>query len=334
MNDEKLDLLIERINQLEAKVSQMNAPVVIQTRMETTEHDMSDKLKSRQVLLETIQNQYPGLMVTIAKRQDGGGLLLINKKNNNTYRMKCYYSKNHRQERLFGWFSLKTSDVIENPYDFYAMGLDFNGKHHVFIFNHTQVLDVLKKRNPHKDLKTSTELIEHMYIEAINQRFFETREIDKSLDDYRGMVEGGVDVTFAYNHYELIQDTIGDIQVASNQPFITSDPVVIKNKIHEVLKNRFLVPLYRKDFYYTGDLQQYIEMNNDDVKPNPSDLKMDNIKSVIMHIQAGYNTPLSIIHNIITDIEALFGVTVLMGLSMREQKGAVSQIFIIGNKEV
>lgn len=334
MFEDKLNQLIERINQLESKVRQLSTPSVSHNRYEGTEIEPSDKLKSRQKLLEAIQSKYPGLMVTIAKRQDGGGLLLVNKKDGRTFKVKCYYSKNHREERIFGWFSLRTTDLVENPHDFYAMGLYFNEKHHVFIFSHKQVMDLFKERNPLKDIRKSNDLIEHVYIEEINNQFFETREVDKNLDEYRGLVEGGVNVSYAHDNLNILTEIIGDIQNASNQPFISTDIAVIKNKIYEVLKRPFLIPLERTDFFYKGYLQQFIEMNSIDMKLNPADFRLEAIHSMVLHIQASPDTPLSRIHESVTEINQLFKVPIKLGLSFHEQTDILTQLFIIGNKEV
>ena len=72
----------------------------------------------------------------------------------------------------------------------------------------------------------------------------------KNLDEYRGMVRGGFDVTYAYQNLDVIQEIIGNIKEDSNKPFITNDISIIKSKVHEILynKDKFVVVLNRKDF--------------------------------------------------------------------------------------
>lgn len=335
VNEEKLSQLIDRVSQLEQRINQMSTPTILQNnRVVNQESNISDKLMSRQILLEKITTLYPGLMVTIAKRQDGGGLLLINKRDNQSYRVKCYYSRNYSKDRLFGWFSIRTMDLYETPYDFYAMSLDFNQKNHLFLFSQKQILDIMKEKKSLRDKSKSIDQLEHFYIEDNKGVFYETREIDKNLDQYRGIVEGGIDVSFGYQNYVLFQDVIGEIKEVSNKPFITNDIAVIKNKVHEVLNSQFMIPLQRKDFYYTGNLQQYIEINMEDYQLNESDFNLDNIKLIILHIRAHSSKPLSSIHNIVVEINDLFKAPVLMGLSINNSYSLQSQIFILGNKEV
>jgi len=334
MNEEKLNQLIDRINKLEEQLYQIKPSLTsLNSQYNHTESNMSDKMKSRQLLLEKIKTLYPGLMVTIAKRQDGGGLLLINKSDNKAYKVKFFYSKNYRDERLLGWFSVRTTDLYDNPYDFYAMSVDFNQKNHVFLFSQAQLKELLKQKHLIRDTGKSKEPIEHFYIEDINQKFYETRELNKNLDMYRGIVQGGINVSYAYQNFNVINDIIGDIKKVSNAQFITEDIVVIKNKIHEILKNQFLIPLNRKDFYYTGNLLQYIEVNLDDSKLSNVNMDTENLKSIILHINANSNTPLSVIHGAVQEINNLYKVPVLFGLTINDEIVVQSQLFVIGKKE-
>jgi hypothetical protein len=335
MNEEKLNQLIEKIEHLEQRINQMSTPTVLQNnRFANQENTLSDKLMSRQILLEKITTLYPGLMVTIAKRQDGGGLLLINRHDNQSYRVKCYYSRNYSKDRLFGWFSIRTIDLYETPYDFYAMSLDFNQNNHLFLFSQKQILDIMKEKKLLRDKNKPTDQLEHFYIEDNKGVFYETREIDKNLDQYRGTVNGGIDVSYGYQNYDLFQDVIGEIKEVSNKPFTTNDVAFIKNKIHEVLNNQFVVPLEKRDFYHKSNLYQYIEMGLQDNKLSELKSDFDNIKSVVIHIRAHSYTPLSVIHSTMLEVENLFNVSVITGVTIDNQRTTQTQIFVLGNKEV
>ena len=337
MKDGKIDYLIEKIEQLEQRINQMNTtPIVHSNRLSNSENKMSDKLLSRQILFEKVKILYPGLMVTIAKRQDGGGLLLINKHNNQSYRVKCFYSRNYSSSRIFGWFSIRKTDLFDTPYDFYAMSLDFNQKNHVFIFSQKQMLSLINDKQSLRDNNSNNQVdrLEHFYIENNKGIFYETREVDKNLDEYREIVEGGINISYAYQNYDIFHETIEGIYEVSNKPFITNDLTVIKNRVYEVLNSQFMIPLQRKDFYYTGSLYQYIEINFKDHKVSELELDIDNIKSVVLHIRAHSNTPLNDINNIFVEINNKFKTQVFMGLSIDDSLDVQIQVFLLRKKEV
>lgn len=336
MNDDKINQLLERINQLESKVSKMSIPNITNTPDKVIEGGMSDKLKSRQKLLDNIRLTYPGLLVTIAKRQDGGGLLLINKHNNQSYRVKCYYSRNYSSHRIFGWFSVRNVDIVDTPYDFYAMSLVFNQKDHVFMFSQKQMAELMKNKQSLRNDNNQTDRLEHFYIEDNKGVFYETREIDKNLDEYRGMVDGGFNVTYAYQNLDVMQEVIGDIKEDTSKPFVTSNTTIIKSKVHEILSNedKFVIKLNRKDFYYTGNLYQYLEMNLQDNDLSGVDFKNENIRLVVIHIRAHSNTPLSVIQSKFTEVDYLFDGNMIKGISIDNQENPLIQIFILTKKEV
>ena len=336
MNENKINQLLERISQLESKVNQMSVHNIANALDKNNDEGLSDKLKSRQRLLETIKSTYPGVLVTIAKRQDGGGLLLINKHNNQSYRVKCYYSRNYSSQRIFGWFSVRSVDIFDTPYDFYAMSLDFNEKNHVFMFSQKQMQALMNDKQSLRDHGNQTDRLEHLYIEDNKGTFYETREIDKNLDEYRGLVAGGFDVTYAYQNLDVIQEILGNIKEDSNKPFVTHDISIIKSKVHEILynKDKFVVVLNRKDFFYRGNLYQYIEMDLQENDLSDIDFKNEDIKLVVVHIRTHANTPLVVIHNKFTEVDRLFDGDVLKGVSINDQESPLIQIFILTKKEV
>ena len=67
MNEDKINQLLERISQLESKVNQMSVHNIANSLDKNNDEGLSDKLKSRQRLLETIKSTYPGVLVTMPK---------------------------------------------------------------------------------------------------------------------------------------------------------------------------------------------------------------------------------------------------------------------------
>lgn len=129
---EKLEILEKKYQDLENELRPKNEKIKIQNQ---TENDTSISKRSfaRNYLISQISDLYPGLFVSIASRNDGGGILLTRKKDMATYKVKFYYSRNYKDNRLFAWFSIRAKDI--NQYDYYALSVDFNNENHVFILD-------------------------------------------------------------------------------------------------------------------------------------------------------------------------------------------------------
>jgi hypothetical protein len=300
-----------------------------------SEASLSNKMQSRIELMQKIRTMYPGLFVTIAKRVDGGGLLLTDKLTGKNYRIKFYKSKNWSQHRIFGWFSVRTVDIDENDYDFYVMSVDYNNETHNFIFSKQELLLLIQEKKMiilDKNFENTKEEIMHFYIEQQGDYFFETREMNQSLDKDRGEIKGGMDVSYSYNNFESIRKVTGETLVENQQYVFTNNEKVIKNLIYEILEHDFIIPIRKSDFVFSGSILGYIEYKGIDKVYEVKSHIIDKLKRVVLHIDMDKDMSASYIQSIKNEILKHIGkdIPLIIGVSLNELNVIKSSIVFIG----
>jgi hypothetical protein len=299
------------------------------------EHALSHKMQSRLDFMQKIKEMNPGLFVTIAKRVDGGGLLLTNKLNGENYKIKFYKSKNWSQNRIFGWFSVRAKDIYENDNDFYAMSVDYDNQNHNFIFSKQELLLLVQEKKMiilDRNMENIQEDIIHFYIEQQGDKFYETRELNQSLDKDRGVLEGGIDVSHSYNNLQLIKLMIGETLVLEKNYVFTNNEKVIKNLIFEILEHNFIIPIRKSDFVFSGSLLGYIEFKGHDQTFEVEKDILSKLKRVVLHIDMDKNMPASFIQSIKEEVLKHIGsdIPLVIGVSLNEVNIMKSSIVFIG----
>lgn len=338
-----LEELFERVSELERKINSPRVAEILAIETKSSEEitNGSERTIARNALIKKITLLYPGLFVSVAKRTDGGGLLLTRRADLSSYRVKFYYSKNYKttEGRIFGWFSIRVEDLYTDKYDFYAMSLDFQDENHVFIFSYKQIMNLLEKKhalrveNINNNEDTDVE-IEHFYIEQINHLFFETREINKNIIDYRVPAEGGIDVTYSYNNLAIFGEGIKGSKETKESILTINDRLIIRKKIDEILYSDFIVPLHKKDFSI-GLVSEYIEINGENKDFQYDKEKIDKIKLIVVHCKVKESSSLDTLHNITLKMKKVFGedIHMIFGVSRNHTALPQIQIIVVENKE-
>lgn len=330
-----IDNLEKRIHQLE---DQTEHPSFMNTKsLESDTSQLSSKMQARLELMHTIRQMYPGLFVTVAKRKDGGGLLLTPKVNNQNYTMKFYRSKNYSQNRLFAWFSIRSGDLFEKPNDFYVMSVSFEDKNHTFLFDYDTLMKLVQHKKSiqrEKHGQESDESIIHFYIEEQHGAYMETREINQSLDKERGMIEGGLNVSHAYNNFSIIEKITSANHQNQNSLITTSNPQVIKNMIDEILHQAFLIPLKSNDYYYKGNPILLIQFQPDDDIQLESNI-FESLKKVILHIETNQKETLHVIQTIKNKVmKHTLHIPLYISVSLTQEKETKATLICIGEHTI
>lgn len=326
-----LDKLEKRIHKLEDQsVNLSNASLNLGNRNLS---QLSSKMQARLELMHTIRHRYPGLFVTVAKRKDGGGLLLTNKASNQNFTMKFYRSKNYSKNRLFAWFSIRSVDLFKSPNDFYAMSVSFEDKNHTFLFDHDSLVKLIKQKKSIQREKFGQEIdssIIHFYIEQQQNEYMETRELNQSLDKDRGVIEGGINVTSAFNNFQIIEKTTAVSQNICDAPTMTSNPEIIKNIIDEILHQNFLIPLKSNDYYLKGNPILLIEFKpQEEIKIEKEFL--DSLKRVILHIETHSNETFQMIEKLKNKVvNQIKHIPLNISVTMAQEKETIVKLICIG----
>lgn len=334
-----LQKIISHLKQFDKRLSQLENNKVQHYSNENSTNNLdttlSSKMQSRIDLMQELRDMYPNFFVTIAKRVDGGGLLLTDKMSGENYRLKFFKSKNWSSNRLFGWFTIRAVDVYETTFDFYVMSLDYENTTHNFIFNKQEILTLVEKKksiNLEKNGENTQEEIIHFYIEQQGDHFFETREINQSLDKERGEVKGGIDVSHAYNNLKLIGLMTGETTFVSQDYVFTHNEKVIKNLIYEMLKRHFLIPIRKSDYVLSGALLGYIEFEGNHKTFKVHRNILDKLKRVVLCIDIDKNMSISNIDLIKESVLKQVGrdTPLIIGVSLNESNTIKSSIVFIG----
>jgi len=343
-SDIKLDELLARIDRLEQEVIKLHKPILTVSTVTTSDSPTETKEESvrsqaRTSLIHQIQTRYPGLVVNVASRTDGGGLLVTTRETGKSYRMKFVHSKSHRSDRLFAWFSIKNADLYQNDFDFYAFCITYLEEPHAFLFSKEQMFDVLKAKKAIRPeagttLRSQNDL-EHFYIEDAFGNYYETREIDKNLDESRKPIADGINVDKYHNNFKIFERMIGSEVANPSTTFVTMDSKVIRMKILKILKEHSLVRLNKKDFFYSGDWMQYIETLDEklDYEMAPSILR--DAGSAVFHLYADANYPIGSIYSLqeIVKSKLPIDLPLVFGLTISDQQPLMTQLFLIGKKK-
>ena len=327
-----IDNLEKRIHQLEDQTEQ---PSFINAKsIESDTSQLSSKMQARLELMHTIRQMYPGLFVTAAKRKDGGGLLLTPKATNQNFTMKFYRSKNYSLNRLFAWFSIRSDDLFEKPNDFYVMSVSYEEKNHTFLFDYETLMKLVQHKKSiqrEKHGQETDESIIHFYIEEKHGSYMETREINQSLDKERGMIEGGLDVSYAYNNFSIIEKITSATHLQNqNALTTTSNPQVIKNMIDEILHQEFLIPLKSNDYYYKGNPILLIQFQPDDDIQLESNI-FESLKRVILHIETNKKETLHVIQSIKNKVmRHTLHIPLYISVSLTQEKETKATLICIG----
>lgn len=327
----------KRLSQLENNKIKRNPNEITYFNNLNSDQALSNKMQSRIDLMQTLRDMYPGYFITIAKRIDGGGLLITSKTTGDNFRLKFYKSKNWSSQRLFGWFTIRAVDIFENNFDLYALSVDYENQTHNFIFSKQQLLQLVEKKkliSYEKNGELIQEDILHFYIEQQGNHFFETREVNQSLDKDRGEIKGGIDVSNAYNHLSQIGEIIGEsTQTKQEKAYVfTDDEKVIKNLVYEILEHTFLIPIRRSDFVFSGGLLGYLEYQGIHTNYEISENILKNLKRVVLHIDIDADKSLSDIETIKASLIEKIGseVPLIIGVSLNTSKFIKSSIVFIG----
>ncbi|OFK31642.1 hypothetical protein HMPREF2821_08340 [Staphylococcus sp. HMSC065C10] len=182
MKDQKYYALLGKINELEQRVSQLEDDIF---KSNEKEEANMPKLNKNQ-LVQQVKNVIESKLLddtyevkkAIPKNGEGSGLFLNNKNNpDNSKKVMLKQSKDYSKQYNFideykysGWFVVSNDEI--NMYDaFIFVVFDTHNNSHYFIFDHEEMLDVLKSKNLDNNGRY------HFYLaEDHNSQYFDHRE--------------------------------------------------------------------------------------------------------------------------------------------------------------